>query len=57
MLIVDIDLTGESPTMDPFLRGWWARFWTWLRRKPLPQAGVAEEIEEPDHVAGPDLLP
>ena len=57
MLIVDIELKDESPMLDQSLPGWWARLWTWLRLALQPRAGTGEEIEEPDRVAGPDLLP
>jgi len=36
MLILDMEQTNESPTLDRLLRDWWAKLWAWLRRKPLP---------------------
>jgi hypothetical protein len=48
MLILDIELTDESPTLEQFLPDWWARLWARLRRRPLLPAGVATETEERD---------
>jgi hypothetical protein len=48
MLILDIELTDESPTLEPFFRNWWARLW----RQPLPPVGAETQTEERDRTAG-----
>lgn len=55
MLILDIELTDESPSLDQFLRDWWARLWARLRRRPMPPAEAEAETEERDRTMGPGL--
>jgi hypothetical protein len=52
MLILDIELTDESPTLEQFFRNWWARLWARLRRRPLPPVEAETQTEERDRTAG-----
>jgi hypothetical protein len=55
MLILDIELTDQSPTLEQFFRHWWVRLWARLWRRPLPPVGAETQTEERDRTAG--LLP